>query len=265
MLAKSAKLNDKSNEKSTKRRNRAEMTSADIINEIKLELTGGVLELELSDETLNDIINRALREVQRYWDETTLVTVPYASCIDLKGTPIDGCVVTNIYRTTGLGNANEPDGGNVLTMDPMFAQQWMIFSNAGTMYSLQDYMLNYGAWSTLTQIQNTMSTDMAFKQDRQGNKLYINDNISAPGWVTIEYIPRLAKPEDVKSDYWRDILERMSIALTKIALGRIRTRFTQSGALWSQDGDTMLNEGTTEFKELRDLLRSNSQMIYPLN
>ena len=133
------------------------------------------------------------------------------------------------------------------------------------MRRIQDYMLNYGAWSTLTQIQNTMSTDMAFKQDRQGNKLYVNDNISAPGWVTIEYIPRLTKPEEVKSDYWRDILERMSIALTKIALGRIRTRFTQSGALWSQDGETMLTEGTTEFKELRDLLRSNSQMIYPLN
>ena len=31
--------------------------------------------------------------------------------------------------------------------------------------------------------------------------------------------------EDIKSDYWIDILVKLSVALTKIILGRIRTRF----------------------------------------
>ena len=50
--------------------------------------------------------------------------------------------------------------------------------------------------------------------------------------------------------------------MTKIVLGRIRTRFTQSNALWVQDGEKILEEGNTELKELREVLRLNSNMIY---
>lgn len=49
--------------------------------------------------------------------------------------------------------------------------------------------------------------------------------------ITIKYIPKLRDVESIKSDYWIDILIRMSIDNTKIYLGRIRTRFTQSNAL----------------------------------
>ena len=58
------------------------MKMTDIIDEIKLELTGGVLELEMEDVAIEMVVKKALREVQRYWDETSFVTVPYESCID---------------------------------------------------------------------------------------------------------------------------------------------------------------------------------------
>lgn len=57
----------------------------------------------------------------------------------------------------------------------------------------------------------------------------------------------------------------MSTALTKIVLGRIRTRFSQSNALWAQDGEKLLDEGNTELKELREILRSNSNLIYGID
>ena len=44
--------------------------------------------------------------------------------------------------------------------------------------------------------------------------------------ITIEYFCRYDHIEDIKSDYWIDILMRMSVALAKIAVGRIRSRFT---------------------------------------
>ena len=34
--------------------------------------------------------------------------------------------------------------------------------------------------------------------------------------------------------------------MTKIVLGRIRTRFTQSNPLWTQDGEKLLEEGNSE-------------------
>ena len=51
------------------------------------------------------------------------------------------------------------------------------------------------------------------------------------------------------------------ISITK----RIRTRFTQSNALWTQDGEKILEEGNTELKELREILRVNSNMVYILD
>jgi hypothetical protein len=57
----------------------------------------------------------------------------------------------------------------------------------------------------------------------------------------------------------------MALDLTKIQIGRIRTKFTQSNALWTLDGDKLLEEGTTDLKELREILRANSNMVYPID
>ena len=240
------------------------MTKNDVVEELKLQLTGQVLEMELDDSTLDLTINKALRELQRYWDETTLVTIPYASCINYAGTPLEeSSSIVRVYRTVGVGNSE--DAGNSVTMDPMYAQQWMVFSNAGTMYNLQDYVMNYAAWSTLSQVRNTMSTDLAFREDKHACKLYINNNISSSGSITVEYIPKLRSVEDIKSDYWKDVLVRMSLDFAKIQIGRIRTKFTQSNALWTLDGDKLLEEGNTDLKELREILRANSNMVYPID
>ena len=59
------------------------MKLQDYISEIKLELTGGLLELEITDETIAALVNKAFREIQRYIDIPKLITVPFASCIDL--------------------------------------------------------------------------------------------------------------------------------------------------------------------------------------
>lgn len=237
------------------------MRAIDVIEEIKLELTGGILELEIEDAQIELVVKKALRELQRYWDESSFVTIPFESCIDLKKYQLDSCSIVKVYHMTGMG-----EGGAALNAmtDPLYAQQFMIFSNAGTMFNLQDYVMNYAAWTTLGQVRNTISTDLAFREDKHNHKLYIN-SMSSPTYITIEFIPKLNSVEDIQSDYWQDILIKMSTALTKIALGHIRTRFSQSNALWTQDGDKMLEEGNTELKELREVLRSNSNLIFQLD
>jgi hypothetical protein len=46
-----------------------------------------------------------------------------------------------------------------------------------------------------------MSTDLGFTEDKHACKLYINNNISSPGSITVAYIPKLYNVEDIKSDY----------------------------------------------------------------
>lgn len=237
------------------------MKLIDVIEEIKLELTGGILELEIEDVTIEMVVKKALRELQRYWDESSFVTIPFEPCIDLTKYQLDSCAIVKVYRTDGMGEGH--DSINAMT-DPLYAQQFMIFSNAGTMFNLQDYVMNYAAWTTLSQTRNIISTDMAFREDKHNRKLYINSG-SYAHYVTIEFIPKLDSVEEIQSDYWQDILIKLSTALTKVVLGQIRSRFGQSNALWTQNGDKMLEDGTTELKELRELLRSNSNLIYGID
>ena len=230
------------------------------IEEIKLSLTGGVLKLEIPDTTIAQIVNKSLRIVQRFIDVPKLITVPYAKCIDTTG--FKASAIVGVYRTVGY--LGESENGGFLS-DPMYAQQWQIFSNGGTMYNLNDYVANYVSYNTLLQMRNTTSTDLSFKQDKQANKLYINCAYDYPDYITIEYIPVYESVEEIESDYWIDILSRLSLAQTKIILGRIRSRYTQSNALWTQDGETLLSEGNSEMAELTSMLQTNAQLMYPVD
>ena len=65
------------------------MTMQEVIAEIKLELTGYILDIEIDDTTIESVVKKSMRELERYWDETTLVTIPFSSCIDLANSELD--------------------------------------------------------------------------------------------------------------------------------------------------------------------------------
>ena len=242
------------------------MTLQEYRDEIKLKLTGYLLEMEIDDSTLDRIITSALREVQRYICDTNYITIPFQNCIDFSnkentnGKQIKVNSVSRVYRTEGFTS-----NGNSTTMDPMQVAQWQLLSGTGNMYNFQDYVYNYLSWNTLLQIRNTTSTDLAFVFDRASNSLYINISSGTPQYITVEYVPKYDDVEEVKSDFWIDVITQMSLALTKITLGRIRTRYTQSNALWTQDGETILQEGISEYQTLQDYLRQNTQLTYGID
>lgn len=83
----------------------------------------------------------------------------------------------------------------------------------------------------MLQLRNTTSTDLIFRYDRHSNYLYVNVAYDKPEYITIEYVPRYDDASQIVSDYWIDMLIKLAVALTKVTLGRIRSRFTQSNAL----------------------------------
>ena len=242
------------------------MTNEEYREEIKLKLTGYLLEMEIDDPTLDRILNAALREVQRYICDTNFITIPFKKCIDLSNPEntnnikINVNSVSRVYRTQGYVNT-----GDSTTMDPMQVAQWQMLSGTGNMYNFNDYVLNYLSWNTLLQVRNTTSTDIAFVFDKASNNLYINTSQELPTTITVEYVPKYESVEEVTSDFWIDVICQMACALTKITLGRIRTRYTQSNALWTQDGETILAEGQAEYQALQEYLRANTQLTYGID
>lgn len=251
----------------------SKFTKQQYIDYIKLMTTGDILESDLPDESIGKYVDAALTCIQRFIDETKLVTVPFSKCIDLgpyvdskgvKHPGFDHSAIVNVYRVQGF-TGDTTVGITTSDVDPLYAQTWSVFTTGGTMYNLQNYVMNYLSYNTLLQMRNTLSTDLQFKEDKNAKKLYINAAYTNIEMITIEYIPKFWKPEDITSDYWVDILRRLSLGLVKIGLGRIRTRFTQTNALLTQDGEKILQEGLDEVKELRELLRTNSMMFIPLD
>ena len=230
-----------------------------IKDEIVLKLTGDVLDIELSDASLVKIINSSLREVQRYIDTVKLVTVPYNKCIDMSPYKVNS--VIKVYRAEAING--ETSNNDSFTVDPLYASQWQLLTTVGNLNNMTDFTYRLASWSTLQQIRNTMSTDLSFMFDKSDNKLYVNISQSMPKELTIMYIPRYDDVSQITSDFWIDVLIRMSVATAKVTVGRVRTKFKQSNALWTMDGDTLLSEGNAELAELRTQLQASTQLVYP--
>ena len=226
-------------------------------DEVLLKLTGDVVSMELSDVTLTKIINSALREIQRYIDTFKLLTVPFKSCIDLHKYNVSA--VTGVRRSEGYVAASTETGA---AMDPMYASQWMLLSGIGNIGHISDYTSNLAAWNSILQMRNTISTDLAFYYDKSDEKLYINVSSGLPDKITIIYIPQINDVSEITSDYWQDMLVRLSVALTKVTVVRVRTKFKQSNALWALDGDQILEEGNTELSAIRQELKDSTQLCY---
>lgn len=234
------------------------------ISKLKFQLTGNILESELSDEDYSKIIDYALVELNRYYDATQLIEVPAERCVDLAKIEEENNIsigtVAGLYRTESVGTTAE----GMISRDPMVVSAWNM-GNSFYRYGQGSFIYNYMAYNTTQQIANTLSTDLDFKEDKLGRKLYVNYSSGNPTKLVIEYIPKLKSVEEIVSDYWIDIISRLSLAYAKIELGRIRTRYTQSDALWTQDGEKLLEEGNTELKELRDRLADKSNFFYPID
>ena len=232
------------------------------IDEIRLALTGGVLDLELDDAALQKVINSAMREMQRYICSTKIVTLPYKKCIDMK--PYKPNAVVRVYRARADSTTSSADSSYSGT-DPVQVGLWQLTSNTGNMYNFTDYVSRFAAWSTMQQIGNTLSTDLIFYYEDSTKQLYINTSLDIGSSVTVEYVPRYDSVDEITSDYWIDILMRLSKAIAKITVGRIRSKYVQSNALWQNDGEAILAEGNSELEELRTQLKHDTQLIYPLD
>ena len=228
-----------------------------IKDEVLLKLTGHVVSIELSDTTLTQVINSALREIQRYIDTFKMITIPFKECVDLSEYKVSS--VIGVRRTEGYV-ANSSEGSNA--MDPMYASQWMLLSGVGNIGQISNYASNVAAWNSMLQIRNTLSTDLAFYYNKSEEKLYVNVSSGLPKTITVIYIPRINDVSEITSDYWQDVLVKLSVGIAKVTVGRIRTKFKQSNALWSLDGDQILEEGNNELTALRQELKDSTQLCY---
>lgn len=231
---------------------------------IKNDLTRfGLLDTELSDDAWTHIVEAAMQEVLRYYDQTAFIEVPGQSCVDLKELEENNNIkissVWNVYRNFTMGSSNSD-------YDVIADPAWIGFWQTGYGTRVTQWAYNYSNYINMQRIRNTVNgADLDWREDKIGRKLYVNFTDSAPTTMAIEYVPVIEQVDQIVGEYWVDILKRLALAYAKIAVGRARTRFVQSGALWTDDGANILQEGTTELTALRERLQVNAQFLYPVD
>lgn len=248
---------------------------AGLVDEVKFKLTGGVLELEIDDSGIQKTIEYSMRELQRYICNTRFVTIPFTSAIDMK--PYHVSDVRMVYSADNEGGMNGAQfssvGDNtdaaginsIYANSPIDPMMWSAFylGSDGQVSNYTNYVNNYYAYAMTRKALNTADTGrIAFNYNKADEILYINA-LAKCGKVTVEYVPRFDNVEEITNDAWIDILVRYAVANLKITLGRVRSRFTQSNALWSQDGEQLLAEGNAELTDLRTYLDASASILRP--
>ena len=228
------------------------MTREEFIEDIKISLGAPIVEVEV-EELIGKLVDKAFREVSRYITETHYVTIPYREGgIDVSQYHIN--TVVQIFRT------HNP--ARVLDMTDIYTLSALSYGNSTNVnLLLSDYLYR----TQMTQIKNTISTDLDWTYDFACQKLYVNTVYPKPSHITLSYIPEFKDVSDVIEQYWINYINRLALAFTKEALGRVRGKYTLSSSLYSLDGNQLLSEGIAERDAVRAELNENSDIILPLD
>lgn len=219
-----------------------------IVLYIESQLGAQVLELELKPEDIKLIVEQAFEEIVHYMTDTYTVTVPYAQCIDLSDYNIDN--VESVMR----GN------DSILSGIPYMIPA-MNYSNITGMFDISTYTNALQVKRNL----NILATDMDFVWDKPNRKLYLTANPNVPSHVTINFKPEYYSVEDIREQHWETQLRKLALGMTKVVLGRIRSKYTSNSAKFQLDGPTLLAEGNAEVQAVRQFLDENKDVFTVLN
>jgi hypothetical protein len=186
------------------------MQLQDYVDGIKTQLGYAVVQIEISDDSIGKLVMQALQELKRYISDTRTVTVPYNESMDL--TPYEIYDVKYIMRTnnpTRIADFNDVVYMSINKFPP-------------NSLSLTDYR----RMMLINQAKNTLSTDLEFHWEAP--MLYVSTTYPKPDEITVAYTPDYQDPSELTEPHWMNLLRRLSLGLTKEALGRIRGKYKLS-------------------------------------
>lgn len=224
------------------------VTRDDYIEYIDKILGGSILNIELKED-IGFFVDSAFREIKNYITDVRTMTIPYSQVIDLT----DKKVANVIYLMRGH-NTSGPGG---------FQDIMYIYSRQSALntYTLTDY----ARYLLAQQNKSALATDLDFHFDKANEKLYVYAQQALPTTVTLVYTPDYISVDEITEPFWQDLIRRLALALTKEAIGRVRSKYDLSSSTYKLDGNTLLQEAKAEQEEIRAYLIGNSDMLLPID
>lgn len=200
------------------------MNVQDTVEDIKLQLGGSVLRLEISDEDIARLIRKAYRKVKPYIAEEKYITKPYMTSIDLRKENVHE--VIRCFRTTQ----------SILTGNRLFDFETIDLRRK----DIKKYIL--GSYPIVDDSISYRFID---------GFLYLDNNVAFQGRVTAQCLttPTLDELQDEQAIDW---IQSYALSLCKETVGRIRSKFKSPNIPIELDGDTLLSEAQQERQVLEN-------------
>lgn len=228
------------------------LTLEDYVNYIKLNLGSPIVWVEIEDY-LASIVREALRELKTYISDTETMTLPYEPVIDLEGKNVGNI----IYIMRGQQNVSVAG-----LQDMMYIYT---SRNRSSGFNNSFTLSDYARGLLVQQNKAALSTDLDFMYDKRNEKLYVYAQQIQPSSITLVYTPDYQEVEDLIDPYWQNYLKRLSLAMAKETLGRVRGKYTLNSATYNLDADQLLSEAQTELAEIRSYLNANKDLLLPID
>lgn len=227
-------------------------TKDEIIEIVKFELTSGITNLELSNDSIVRNIDRALAYSSGYWNYTDYKTVDINSqgsqsgYIDLKDLDDSGMVPTivNVFPTTaiatpesallGVGSAN------------LFLRGIANWGNQLTNYA--------NMLSKMSMLESILGRNARVV----GDKLYVANYYQR---VTIEYIPNIVEVENINQGSWIEWIINYAAVLSKLQIAQARGKYTVDSNPFQTNASQLIDEATTEKLRLEEELNTKSILL----
>lgn len=214
------------------------MTEESIKNFINTMLGGSKLNIELDEQDFKEIIQHALEVLRPRYSGVRYIQVDGTnSPIDLSSHNI--IEVIQIYE-------GQDTGVNQL--------QSQMFLNPGVFVFNSDFKDNYIQYLTYTKLASAYQTvqNATWKYDNVHKLLYLNKKRPQ----VLKALVELRAVTDIEETcQWFAWFKDYCLALAKICVGRMRSKYKLSNAQYELDGDVILNEGIQERDKLEEELK----------
>lgn len=208
-----------------------EKTRSKWIKRIKLLLGGSrILSLEVDDSELSELIDIAFEKMKPYITDTDYLTRQYARVISLEDDKVE----------------------EVLKVIPGSQLATSAVSYDELLFDFQAY--STGRINPLSVVKKSVTPDILipFEYVAETKSLYLAEGYTT-GAVTIE-VSKSIEFEDVRDDRALQWMFQYSLALAKEVIGRIRSKAKSTNVPIELDGETLLNEASTEKQSLESSL-----------
>lgn len=255
------------------------MLKHELLDYVKRQLGYPTIEIELTDEQINDAIDNAVEEIKPWYSVFRYLTLDISSpCTDLSEYHIlevtdvlkvlDPEQFSFISNTNNFGTLVSPTAYGVY---PMYATHKYATSrindqNIHTVVSSYAQMYREQYYAYLANLVNlktagTLIENISWKF--VDNKLYIDTGFPHTKIVTIEYIPDIRYTENVAENtrYIR-YLKDLAVAFAQLTWARAVGKYSVQGSPTTINFSDMRSEATAELTRIREELKATANMFY---